>query len=470
MTFDARSLLQELARRRRPAPKTDQLEANLTQWCPHKPTPKQWEFLRLSCFEALYGGGAGGGKTDCVLMDVLRGAHLPYYSALITRKKFTDLSLPGAVMDRAKSWWIPRGAHWNDRDKSCTFPSGARVQFGYLDTDMDMYRYQGSEFQRLIVDEATQIPERRYKYLLSRLRKPVDMPIDLAARLTSNPGGIGHRWVKERFVDEATRGLRQFVPALLADNPHLDQETYRESLAQLDPTTRAQLERGEWVENAGDSVFTLDPRDVYDDELPCDTYILGVDLGASQSVASTAFTLIGFWSWKPEVQVVMSYARSAMTPSSIADEITEISGQYQLGAIVVDAGALGKGYVEEFRVRHGIPAKAAQKNNRAAYIRLLAGEFSNRKIHFVRGATEPLRDELRDLRWDEEGKDVADGCPDHCTDALIYAWREARGWAYQEKPRTIAYGTKEWYAAEEARMERVVQQAVREAQDEEDYG
>src|SRR5688572_30454080 len=81
---------------------------------PHNPTPPQLAFLGLhhdapsdSVFEALYGGAAGGGKSDCLLMAAAQHVHVPGYAALILRRTFQDLALPGAIMDRAISWWKP---------------------------------------------------------------------------------------------------------------------------------------------------------------------------------------------------------------------------------------------------------------------------------------------------------------------------------------------------------------------------
>jgi len=133
--------------------------AGARAYCPHDPTPKQAEFLALDCLEALYGGAAGGGKTDALLMAALQHVHVPGYAALLLRRTYADLALPGAIMDRAKSWLRPKGIHWDEKNKRFTFPSGATLTFGYLDTEQDRYRYQGAELQFIGFDELTQFPE-----------------------------------------------------------------------------------------------------------------------------------------------------------------------------------------------------------------------------------------------------------------------------------------------------------------------
>lgn len=215
------------------------------KFCPHGPTERQQAFLALETLEALYGGAAGGGKSDALLMGALQHVHIPGYAALLLRRTYADLSLPGALMDRAHEWLRGSGAKWDDRTKTWHFPAGASLTFGYLENENDKYRYQGSELQYIGFDEGTQFSETQYRYLLSRLRRLEGSALPLRARLASNPGGLGHEWVKTRFVNPGDPE-RPFVPARLEDNPHLDRIEYEKSLAQLDPVTRAQLREGDW--------------------------------------------------------------------------------------------------------------------------------------------------------------------------------------------------------------------------------
>jgi hypothetical protein len=136
-----------------------------------------------------------------------------------------------------------------------TFPSGAKLAFGYLETEADKFRYQGAEFQFIGFDELTQFTETQYRYLFSRLRRLENCPIPLRMRSASNPGGVGHDWVKQRFLTEGPSFGRVFVPALLEDNPFLDQKECEKSLCELDPITRRQYRTGDWSARHGGSLF-----------------------------------------------------------------------------------------------------------------------------------------------------------------------------------------------------------------------
>lgn len=248
-------------------------------YIPQQPTPRQKLFLDLDAEkEVFYGGAAGGGKSSCLLMAALRYVHIKDYSALLLRRTYADLSKQGALMDRAKEWLSSTGASWNEQKKTWTFPSGARIAFGYLETENDKFQYQGAEYQFIGFDELTQFSQSQYTYLFSRLRRLKDSSIPIRMRSASNPGGVGAYWVRDRFVpkdftpDDAVEERvwkiedvdeesgnpieRYFVPARLDDNPHLDQAEYELSLQELDPVTRAQLRRGDWqITTRGDILY-----------------------------------------------------------------------------------------------------------------------------------------------------------------------------------------------------------------------
>jgi predicted phage terminase large subunit-like protein len=207
--------------------------------------------------EVLYGGAAGGGKSVAQLMGALQYVDVPGYSAILFRKTYADLSLPGALIDMSKQWLMPfvdaKEIRWSEKDKKYTFPSGATLSFGYLENSNDCYRYQGAEFQYIGMDEVTHIDPANYRYLFSRLRRTKDLDVPLRFRATANPGGeFGEYYYQRFFVDGPEKG-RVFIPAGLDDNPYLDDEAYREALNELDPIERERLLNGNWeIKQNGD--------------------------------------------------------------------------------------------------------------------------------------------------------------------------------------------------------------------------
>lgn len=203
----------------------------------------------------MYGGAAGGGKSEALLMGALQYADTPNYNAILFRRTYRDLSLPESLMDRAMQWLGGTKARWNSLKHIWTFPSGARLAFGNLEYERHKYAYQSAEFQYIGFDELTQFTESQYRYLFSRLRRLEGIYIPLRMRSATNPGGVGHDWVKRRFIIEGEEKGRPFIPARLEDNPHIDQIEYLEALNQLDHITRRQLREGDWTARHGGSKF-----------------------------------------------------------------------------------------------------------------------------------------------------------------------------------------------------------------------
>ena len=220
----------------------------------HAPFQQQMYFLSDVREELMYGGMAGGGKSDALLMSALM--YCDYnpndepvtYDALILRRTLDDLEMPNAILDRAKQWLLPfedKGLlTYKDIKKKFTFVNGATLTFRYLAHNNDLNKYQGAELQFVGFDELTQFPENQYLYLHSRLRKTEDNPIPLRMRGASNPGGVGHDWVKARFISPDSPCA--YIPSAYTDNPYLNHDEYGKQLDKLDELTKQQLKYGNW--------------------------------------------------------------------------------------------------------------------------------------------------------------------------------------------------------------------------------
>ena len=236
-------------------------------FCAHKPHRKQKAFLNLTCLEAFFGGAVGGGKSEALLMAALQYVDVPGYAALILRKDLQRLALPGGLIPRSHEWLSGTPATWNGQLRRWSFPQEkgppATLTFGYLANAYDKFRYASSELQYLGFDELTEIREEDYLFLFSRLRRIKNIDVKLRVRAASNPGNIGHLWVKQRFLRQWTPGGplpdgmrhengiyyfddRAFIPSLIADNPSLNATEYIASLMHLPPIERERLANGDW--------------------------------------------------------------------------------------------------------------------------------------------------------------------------------------------------------------------------------
>jgi hypothetical protein len=225
----------------------------LGRYCPNLPTisPQQALFLMLDCQEAFYGGAAGGGKSDALLMAALQYVDTPGYSALLLRRTYAELEKSDGLIPRAEAWLSRTDARKHDGGKLWTFPSGARLEFGHVQNESDKHNFQSAAYSFVGFDELTSFTESVYDYIgfsrARRLRMGRVAKVPVRVRSASNPGNVGHLWVKQRFVDPATRrpGV-VFVPAKVQDNPGLDIHQYRATMANLSEALQAQLLEGSW--------------------------------------------------------------------------------------------------------------------------------------------------------------------------------------------------------------------------------
>jgi hypothetical protein len=411
---------------------------------PNEPTPKQRAFLDFDGLEGLYGGAAGGGKSDALLAAALKYVHVPGYAALLLRQSFSDLALDGALMDRARKWLMGTDARWNDRDKRWRFPSGATLSFGYLENELDKYRYQSAEFQFIGFDELTQFTQSQYTYMFSRLRR-AGIAAPLRMRAATNPGGVGHKWVKARWKlpDDVNMGTvytgtdgALFFPATLDDNPYIDRTEYELALSKLTAIDQDQLRKGRWVQDSSMLVYAFDAeRDIIErlPRLPAGMFwrrVLGIDYG---NVDATALVVLAFCTaYSDKVYIEKSDAWTDLDP----DDAAEVVRKWSLDAggferMVGDTGGLGKGYVVQAQRRFALPIEAADKSDKLGSIKLINGAAEKGRVLIVKGANDKLVKELEELRWKDEKKlQEHPGLANHLCDARLYAWKETTAWMH----------------------------------------
>lgn len=221
-------------------------------------TKRQQQFCNASAYEVLYGGAAGGGKSFGQIIDALLYA-MKYAGSkqIIFRRTYTELE---KSLIRVSLSLYPKEIYSYSRTvHTGTFINGSLIDFAYCDSEDDVYKYQSAEYDVIRFDELTHFTESMYVYLTSRCRGANSFPKQIKS--TTNPGGLGHSWVKARFIDigapervHRVGGLsRVFIPATARENRFLMQNDpdYITRLSQLDERDRRALIDGEWDLGAG---------------------------------------------------------------------------------------------------------------------------------------------------------------------------------------------------------------------------
>lgn len=186
----------------------------------------QQAFLRCPATEVVYGGARGGGKTDACLGEWLvhSAKHGAAAKGIFLRRELPQLE---AAIARAKELYLPIGAVWKEQAKTFLMPGGGVLKFRPLERDADAAKYQGHDYTRVYAEELTNWPSPGpILKMIATLRSAAGVRCQL--RATCNPGGVGHAWVKARYIANGPYRLvrdgltsRVFIPARLSDNPAL---------------------------------------------------------------------------------------------------------------------------------------------------------------------------------------------------------------------------------------------------------
>lgn len=221
-------------------------------------TKKQEKFLKSDAFETLFGGAAGGGKSYGQLIDALLYAlKYPKSKQIIFRSTFADLE---KSLIRVSLDLYPLSiADYNSSKHTWKFNNGSIIDFGYIQYEKDVYQYQSAEYDVIRFDELTHFTEFMYTYMISRCRGANTYPKRIKS--STNPGGVGHAWVKERFIDIGEPNVihnckletgeevtRIFIPSLVTDNKFMLEydPDYIKRLDALPEKERKALKYGDW--------------------------------------------------------------------------------------------------------------------------------------------------------------------------------------------------------------------------------
>ena len=399
----------------------------------------QTDFLAASETDVLYGGAAGGGKSYAMLVDPLRFAHRGAHRALILRRSMPELR---ELIDKSRELYPKAfpGCKYKEVEKLWNFPSGAKIEFGFLERDADVYRYQGQAYSWIGFDEIThQATEFAWNYLASRLRT-TDPEIIPYMRCTANPGGVGAHWVKKRYIDpsppnesfKGSDGLsRKFIPARLDDNPYLANDgRYEQMLKALPPTQRRQLLEGDW-EVAEGAAFTEFDRNIHiidPFEIPIHwDRIKGIDYGYASESACV-------WGAIDRDDNTLIIYRELYQKGLLATDLAQLIAEMELNDPMSVPGVLDTACwnrtgqtgptVGETLVKAGHKLRRADKNRVAGKIQIheyLKVQQSGRPKLQIFNTCPNLIRELQSIPLDKSNpEDVDTHAPDHAYDALRY--------------------------------------------------
>ena len=249
----------------------------------YQPTPKQAMFHASTANEVLYGGAAGGGKTKALIMDAFfRCATNPRTTAVIFRRTYQELK--DTDIKEAMESYPTEVCTYIAGNYEFRFKNGSKILFRHCENVADKNKYRGIEIQFLYFDELTSFEQEIYEFLKTRLRAKKSLGVVPIVRSASNPGDIGHSWVKKMFVDagpymsiqtqeivsEALHGKKkkvrtQYIPALATENPFITDD-YIFELEQKPEALRRALLNGDWDSFEGQvfKEFVNDPAHYQD--------------------------------------------------------------------------------------------------------------------------------------------------------------------------------------------------------------
>lgn len=289
----------------------------------YTPSERQIKFHTSEAFETLYGGAAGGGKTAALCAEAITAAiEEPETHVYIFRRSLQDLrrSVFNEIMRQIARYQnlpdyqkviMPNGKrltiNYNNQESSFKFSNDSFIQFAYLDTVADRYRYQSAEIHILLVDELTHFLQDDYEYLKTRVRSGDDRRLRIMC--ATNPGNVGHGWVRDYFIESKDPAIhripeevwqdadseltRIFIPAKLDDHPNKRfRETYGRVLNAIpDEQLRKALRDGDWHTFEGQVYTEWDKNKHVIDKLPvnlkdCEKYI-GFDWGYNDFACAT---------------------------------------------------------------------------------------------------------------------------------------------------------------------------------------
>ena len=368
-----------------------------------KPSPGQQEkFHRSPAFEVLYGGQAGGGKTESLLMEALRHADVPGYTGVLFRRTFRELQQPQGLIERSRMEYPALAGTYNETKFAWRFPAGSMVVFSHMEGEADKLKHQSAEYAYIGFDELTTFTEGQYLYLFSRARTTCGVPSRI--RAGTNPGNIGHEWVKRRWgawldkrhpnpakdgeirwykqegnaevecgADDPDGLSRTFIKATVWDNPYIVEKdpAYVRRLKALPLVERLQLLEGDWdVMAAAGLVFKRHWFEIVDAAPAEADRVRGWDLAASEKQTAkddpdfTAGAKVSLLNGVYYIEHIIRQRERWAGIKNLVGQTAQVDGRDVDIGVEEEPGASGKAVVWELASWPAIQGKASLKGYR----------------------------------------------------------------------------------------------------------
>ncbi|HLZ11288.1 MAG TPA: hypothetical protein VKP58_01760 [Candidatus Acidoferrum sp.] len=359
----------------------------------YSPFKRQHEFHESHAKYRLFGGAAGPGKTKALLWEAITQANrVDGCDTLLLRRTYPELESSLLAYFRRD---VPRKFYksYNESKHVVTWLNGSTTRFGYCRGENDVYQYQGAEFLFIGLDELTHFTLKQWQFLTSRNRCPVRGSFPCMAGAT-NPGNIGHAWVKALWVDHAPpAGFERpelydaseydFIRARLDDNPiYANDAQYRKTLEALPEHLRRAFLEGDWNVFAGQyfDVFDIGRHTARPEDLRLEPWLprwISIDWGFHHPSAV-------YWHCAvPEnrretpasgarIVTYREFLQNGLSPRMLAQAIVERSGREQIREVFLSPDAFAHRTAEasiaeqlgDVLVANGLPRPAPADDDR----------------------------------------------------------------------------------------------------------
>jgi hypothetical protein len=350
-----------------------------------------------------------------------------------------------------------------DNQLMVELPNRHRIWLAGCKDISEIEKFRGKKYRKAVVDEAQRIAF--LQELISAVLQPALIDKRGELILAGTPSPIPAGMFYEKTTGDGSPKWPTYEWTIL-DNPHIphaadELRLMREEYGWNEGHPTYQREwLGRWVRDEGSLIYPYNGMLNTFRELPQGDgwqYAIGVDLGYA---SSTAWVVACCRRGHPEVYVVEVEKREGLIPSAVAAHCERFAKAYQGALLVVDAGGLGVGYVEEMRQSYGVGAQPAEKKNKRAYQELVAGDLLSGVVRLDPWKCRPLIDEIQILQWLPDKSEEDDRFENHAADAFLYAVRALRPY-YRPEFEGPKEGTPEWHRQEWAKERRMAQEKAK---------